>query len=106
MPATTSRPTQPELIESAHGRCNLIVEIARDRHEEPTQYILRPADTPPGVIGAVWLTKRHDGPPTVYLVRRYRDGRIDCDCADAIYRRCDTPTLCKHGAALRALGIL
>jgi hypothetical protein len=54
----------------------------------------------------VWLTKRHDGPPTVYLVRRYRDGRIDCDCADAIYRRCDTPTLCKHGAALRALGIL
>ncbi len=43
-----------------------------------------------------------------YYVCRLQDGQVQCDCGEWIYRNADTPdpSLCKHLAALMALGWL
>jgi hypothetical protein len=81
-----------------------------------TYRALRVAGTP--LAPSIWrLSQLHDRPRDEhdagpYYACRLRDGSTQCDCAEWIYRIADTeaqrpgpaPPLCKHLAALAALG--
>ena len=51
--------------------------------------------------------RKLDGSGAEYVVSALKDGSIDCDCADAIWRRSGhVSDMCKHAGALKATGLI
>ncbi len=69
-----------------------------------TSYTVKPVAPGPDHRKAFRLRKVGSDLP--YDVVLGRDGLVTCDCADAVWRHNGRGTMCKHGRALVACGLL
>ncbi len=81
--------------------CRLMLCITQDKSHQ--WYIVRKAsqDIPDGTVA--WQLVKGD--KTCYTVSWGPHG-ASCECADAVYRKNNSPEVCKHVAALQTLGLL
>ena len=96
---TAPRPARKIDCKFVCGSDSDVIEI------NSVHYEVDPID--PGERGtqAFRLTKQ-GGDPATYIVIRRNDGYIACNCPDYCFRQACTATLCKHGRALKELGLL
>jgi hypothetical protein len=97
----TRRWTRHKPGQAAHGTCKLTLTIGG------TDYALLRIPCDAADATALFRLRKRDPGAATYYVSASPDGRVDCSCADFLFRHSQPGDAgCKHVRALRATGLL